>query len=169
MHGVIFAKDGRRNGTRGRRQEIVMPTLHPGIFQKMFAGVLLRQDGGPGLVNPIISASVIEVPVTVDQLLDGVRIDARQRFSNLDSCGDNFSINEQLSIGPGEHRDISTGAQKNGDVAAELLHLDLRRGGFPECIYNKSIRLREQFSGSNTRCRNRQTACSEKTPARDFC
>ena len=86
---------------------------------------------GSCLVHPIISAGVIEVPVSVDQLLDGVGIDACQRFRNLRLRGLNFGVNEQLSVGPGEDRDISARAQKNGDVAAQRLHRNLRGGGFP--------------------------------------
>jgi hypothetical protein len=43
----------------------------------MFARVLLRQNGGSGLMHPIVSTGVIEVPVSIDQLLDGVCVDAR--------------------------------------------------------------------------------------------
>jgi len=45
--------------------------------------------------------------------------------------GLNFRVNEQLSVGPGEYRDISARTQKNGDIAAKRLHRDLCGGGFP--------------------------------------
>ena len=98
--------------------------------EEMLARVLLRQDAGSGFVQPLVAARVIEVPVSVDQLLDGVRIDARQSRGDIWTRGDDFGIHEQLSVRAGKNGDISTRAQKNADVAAKGLNRDLCCGGF---------------------------------------
>jgi hypothetical protein len=57
---------------------------------------------------------VIEVPVSVDQLLDGVRIDAREGCRNIRTRGDDFRIHQQLPVGAGEDSDISTHTYPRG-------------------------------------------------------
>ena len=71
-----------------------MPAFDARVFQKMHARILLRQDAGPRLVNPVVSTGVIEVPVGIYQLLYGVCIDGRQGFRNLGACGYDFRVNE---------------------------------------------------------------------------
>jgi hypothetical protein len=102
----------------------------------MLARVLLRHDAGSGFVQPLVAAGVIEVPVSVDQLLDRVHIDARQSRGNVWPRGDDSCIHEELSVGAGKNGDISTRAQKNADIAAKGFNCDLRRGSFLERIFN---------------------------------
>jgi hypothetical protein len=40
----------------------------------------MRHDTGSGFMEPLIAADVVEMPVGVYQLLDGVRVDAREGF-----------------------------------------------------------------------------------------
>jgi len=70
VQGVVFGEDGGRNRSRRRGRKGVLPTFHARIDQEMLARIFLRQDAGTGLMNPFVSASVIEVPVRVDGLLD---------------------------------------------------------------------------------------------------
>src|ERR1700722_6208843 len=100
----------------------MFPPFDPRDFGKMLAGVLLCQDTGSGFVEPFVTSGVIEVPVSVYQLFDGVRINARQRCGNMGTCCDDFSINEELSVRAGKDGDISTCAQKNTDIAADRLN-----------------------------------------------
>lgn len=54
----------------------MLPAFDACVFGKMLARVPMRQDAGAGLVQPLVATGVIEVPVRVDQLLDGIGIDA---------------------------------------------------------------------------------------------
>src|SRR6266852_4871795 len=125
LQGVVVLEDGGRNCTRRRGRESMLPAFDARVFQKMFARVLLRQDAGSGLVKPFVPAGVIEVPVRIYQLLDGVRINARQCGRNVCTRADDFRVNEQLSVGAGKNGDISTGAEENADIAAKGLNRDL--------------------------------------------
>src|ERR1700681_2085898 len=100
----------------------MVPAFNARDFGKMLARVLLCQDARSGSVQPFVTSGVIEVPVSVYQLFDGIRINARQRCGNMRPRRDDFSINEELSVGAGEDGDISARAQKNADVAAKRLN-----------------------------------------------
>src|SRR5580700_1278554 len=100
----------------------MLPAFDARDSGKMLARVLLCQDAGSGFVQPFVTSGVIEVPVSVYQLLYGVRINARQRCGNMWTRGDDFSIDEELSVGAGKDGDISACAQKNADIAAKRLN-----------------------------------------------
>jgi hypothetical protein len=132
----------------------------------MLARVLLRQDGGARLVKPVVATGMLEVPVSVDQLLDGVGVDAGQGPGNVWMCGDDFRADEQLSVGAGKHRDVSTSTQENADVTAESLNRDLRGGGFLKGMLDKGVFLGEA-AWRKADYSNRHTSCSKKLAARD--
>jgi hypothetical protein len=73
---------------------------------------------------------MIEVPVRVDELLDGVRIDAGESCRNVRPRGDDFGIDEKLSVRTRKNSDVSTGAKQDADIAPKSLHRDLGCGGF---------------------------------------
>src|ERR1700720_1825193 len=113
----------------------------------MLARIFLRQDARPRFVHPLIATGVIEVPVRVDQLLDGIGVDARDRLRNVRTRGDDFRIHEQLSIGAGQNGDISTSTQKNTYIPAKVLDGDLGCRGYLESSRNEHVaRLGEQRS-----------------------
>ena len=100
----------------------MLPAFDARDFGKMLARVLLCQDASSGFVQPFVTSGVIEVPVSVYQLFDGVRINARQRCGNTRTRRHDFSINEELSVGAGKDGDISACAQENADIAAKRLN-----------------------------------------------
>ena len=90
-----------------------MPTFDPGIFGKMFARVFLREDAGTGFMKPGVSASVIEMPVRVDQLLDRILVDASQCRGNIRTRSYDLRIHKQVSVRPCENRDVSAGTEEH--------------------------------------------------------
>src|ERR1700730_4943721 len=100
----------------------MLPVFDSGDFRTMLARVLLCQDASSGFVQPMVAADMIDLPVSVNQLFDGIRINARQRCGNMRTRGDDFSINEEISVGAGKDSDISACAQKNADIAAKRLN-----------------------------------------------
>jgi hypothetical protein len=74
----------------------------------MFARVLVRQDTGSRFMDPLVTTGMVEMPVGVYQLLDGIPVDAREGFRNVRTRGNDFRINQQLSVRADKNRDIST-------------------------------------------------------------
>src|SRR5580693_8329577 len=134
----------------------------------MLARVFVRQNARPCSVQPRIAAGVIEVPVRVYQLLDGVRVDVCQRHGKVRPRRDNFAIDQQLSVRAGQNGNVSTRTQKNGDVATKRLQRNFRRGGFLKRTWNEIVFLRKQSLGRKASRRNRETSRSEEMPAREF-
>ena len=130
----------------------------------MLACILLRQDAGSGFVQPLVATGVVEVPVGVYQLFDGVLIDACEGFGNVRTRGDDFRVDEQLSVRAGKNGNISTRTQKNADIAAEALNRDFRCGGFLERRPNQAVRLGEQPSWNKRSHGDRATCSSKKLP-----
>ena len=128
----------------------------------MFTRVLVRQDTGSGFMDPLVAAGMVEVSVGVDQLFDGICVDAREGFRDVRTCGNDFRIDQQLSVRANENGDISTRTQKDADVAAKVLNRDFRCGGFFERSYNDAFCLGHQVTWSKASCGNRQTSSSEK-------
>jgi hypothetical protein len=116
-------------------------------------------------VNPIVAAGVIEVPVSVDQLLYGICIDGRQGRRDSGARGYDFSLNQQFSVGASQNGNISTSAQEHTDVAAQRLHRDLCISGLLERVFNQVVFLREAASWCETSRGKRQTARGEKLAA----
>src|SRR5258705_5088595 len=110
----------------------------------MFARVLVGKDAGSGLMEPLVAASVVEVPVGVNQLPDGIGVDACDGLFDVGTGGDDFGVDDQLSIGTGKNGDISPRAKENTDVAAKILNRDFRRGGFFERSYNDAFCIDRQ-------------------------
>jgi hypothetical protein len=142
-----------------------VPAIDTGGLQKVLFGVLLRQDAGSGVVNPIVTASVIEVPVGVDQLFYGSCVDGRQGLGNSGARGYDFSVNQQFSVGPSQNGNISTSAQEHTDVAAQRMHRDLYGSGFLKRVFNQVVFLSEAAPWRETSRGKRQTARGEKLAA----
>jgi hypothetical protein len=113
-------------------------------------------------MQPIVATCVIEVPVSVYQLFDGVRIDARQRCRNTGTSGDDFSVHDELPVRVGKHGNVSARAQKNADVTAKSLDRDLRSGGFFQCVPNEVVTSGKEPSGKKARCGGRHPTCNNK-------
>ena len=81
---MFVFKDGGRDRTRRRGWESVPKvTFDARGLGKMFTRVLVRQDTGSGFMDPLVAAGVVEMPVGVDQLFDGVCVDTREGFRDV--------------------------------------------------------------------------------------
>jgi hypothetical protein len=64
---VFFFEDGGGNRTCWRGWEGVLPVaFDPRRLGKMFERVLVRQNTDSGIMDPLVAAGVVEVPVSVD-------------------------------------------------------------------------------------------------------
>src|SRR5579864_1181255 len=111
-NSVLVLKNSCGDGSGGRGRKRVNPAFHARVHRKTFAGILVSQNACARLVQPIVAAGVIEVPVRVDELLDGVRIDAGKSRRNVRPRGEDFGIDEKLSVLTSKNGDVSTGAKQ---------------------------------------------------------
>src|SRR5215470_15451394 len=92
----------------------------------MLAGVLMRQNSRPSGVQPFIPVGMVEVPVSVDKVLDWIGANARESFGNLRTSTCKSGIDEELTVSAGEDSDISTSTHENVYVPAQPLDDDSR-------------------------------------------
>src|SRR5271154_5631679 len=124
----------------------------------MFARVLVRQDAGSGLVKPLVTTGVVEMPVSVYQMFDGICIDAREGIRNVRTRGDDFRIDQQLSVRTGKNGDISASAQEDTDITAKVLNRDFCCCGFLERVFNQAVCLGDKATRNKTSCGGRHTS-----------
>src|SRR5580704_6161385 len=105
VNRVLVLKNscGDRSGGRGRKS--VHPAFHARVRGKTLARILVSQNACARLVQPLVAARVIEVPVCIDELLDRIRVDAGESRRNIRSRGDDFGIDEKLSVWAGKNGD----------------------------------------------------------------
>src|ERR1700730_4754040 len=95
---VLILKNscGERSGGRGRKS--VGPAFDARVHGKMLARILVSQNACTRLVQPLIAARVIEVPVRVDQLFNWICVDAAESRRDVRARGDDFGIDEKVSV-----------------------------------------------------------------------
>lgn len=62
---------------------------------------------------------MVEVPVSVDEDLDGVGVDGGEGGGELGLAGGVAGVDEELALFGGEDGDVAAGSAEEGDVAAE--------------------------------------------------
>jgi hypothetical protein len=59
---------------------------------------------------------MIEVPVRIDQVRDGIGAEIRQGFGDLGARRTDAAIDEHFAIWPGQNGDVAARALKNADI-----------------------------------------------------
>ena len=78
---MFVFKDRGGNRTRRCRWESVPKVAFDARgLGKIFTRVLVRHDTGSGFMDPLVAAGMVEMPVGVDQLFDGICVDSREGF-----------------------------------------------------------------------------------------
>ena len=75
----------RRQRGLGQWPEVVVPVLHPLHRREVLARVLVRDDLGTELVQPLVAVGVVEMPMRVDQM--GDRLGPECRTARFPSAG----------------------------------------------------------------------------------
>jgi len=73
----------------------------------MLGGVLMGDDDGSLGVQPCIAVGMVEVPVGVDQMPDRIAAKAIGRLEDSYARYGDPSIDEDLTVRPRQHGDIS--------------------------------------------------------------
>ena len=85
----------------------------------------MSEDRCAGGVQPLVTIRVVEMPVSIDELLDGIGADRSESLGKLRTRTGEACIDQQLSVRTWQNRDISTGAHQDADVAAQFLNGDV--------------------------------------------
>jgi len=104
----------------------------------MLLRVFVRENAGAGRVEPGIAAGVVEMPMGINELADGLGTDTCQHLGNRGTRPRETGIDQQLSVPAGKHHDIAPGTHENADVTAQPLHRNLGRGGVPKRRFHKT-------------------------------
>jgi hypothetical protein len=67
-------------------------------------------------MQPFIARGVIEMPMRVDQVRNGIGAKIRQSFGELGTRRADAAIDEHLAIRPGQNGDVAAGTLKHADI-----------------------------------------------------
>src|SRR5579864_6156020 len=133
----------------------------------MLARILVSQNACARLVYPLVAARVIEVPVRVDQLFNGICVDVGESRRDVRPRGDDFRIDEKLSVRARKNGNVPAGTKQDADIAPKRLHRDLGCGGFLQSHFNETL-LRKKSSRGETCGHNRDPTRNQKLTPRNF-
>ncbi len=92
----------------------------------MLAGVFMSNDLCPDGIQPYVAVGMIEMPVRVDQVRDGIGAKTGKSSGDLRTRNANTGIDKQFAIGAGQDGDVSAGALEYADVVSQLVRNDGR-------------------------------------------
>src|SRR5262249_18748402 len=105
-----------------RRRKCEVPALYTRVLRKVLAGVLMGKDRCAGRVQPFIPVRVVEVPVRVDEVFDGVGANARRSVGNLRPGSCKTGVDEKLTVATGEDGDVAPGTHQDAYIAPKSLY-----------------------------------------------
>lgn len=114
--GKSANRSGRNDGFVGNN---VLSSAHA------VAGVLVGPDRGAGRVDPVVAVGVVEVPVGIDEDLNGVAIDGGESRRQLGLAGGIAGVDEEFAFLGGENRNVAASPAEKGEVPSEGRERDL--------------------------------------------
>src|ERR1700751_2883268 len=104
------------NPARGQGKEIVVPVLNALDFGQILARILLSDNLCASGVQPFVARGMIEVPVRIDQVRDGIGAEIRKSFADLGARRTDAAIDEYFAIRSGQNGDVAAGTIENADI-----------------------------------------------------
>ena len=90
---------------------------------------------------------MVEVPVGIDKVLDGIAAKAVDSLQDARSGRGNAGVDEQLAVSACQNGDVTARTLDDRDITAQLVNLDRhRRGGVTDRIDDVAC-LGERFGG----------------------
>jgi hypothetical protein len=74
-------------------------------------------------MKPFVAVGMIEVPVRVDEVRDGVGSETSERLLELRTRYTDSGIDQHFAVGPSQHSNVSARALKHADVKRVLVRL----------------------------------------------
>jgi hypothetical protein len=98
---------------------------------------------------------MIEMPVRVDQVRDGIGAKTGKSFGDLRTRYANTGIDKHFAVGAGQDGDVSAGAFEHADIVSQLVRNDGRYRGAVLDQTDDAARLRKCLARRkpSTRCR----------------
>src|ERR1700731_2208574 len=121
----------------------ILDALHLG---KMLAGVFMSNDLCPDGIQPYVAVGMIEMPVRVDQVRDGIGAKIGKSSGDLRTRYTNTGIDKHFAVGAGQDGDVSAGALEYADVVSQLVRNDGRHGGAILDQADDAARLRKRLA-----------------------
>src|ERR1700730_4041903 len=133
----------------------------------MFAGVFMSNDLCPDGIHPCVAGGMIEMPVRVDQVRDGIGAETGKSLGDLRTRYANTGIDKHFAIGAGQDGDVSAGALEYADIVSQLVRNDGRFRGAVLDQADDAARLRKCLARRkpSARCRVKSTADAAETKA----
>jgi hypothetical protein len=110
----------------GQGEEVIVPVLDALNFGKIFSGVDVADDLGADRMQPFVAVGMVEVPMGVDQMGDGIGPEVGERLGDLRAGDADTAIDQHLAVRAGEHRDVTAGALEYADIVSQLVGDDRR-------------------------------------------
>src|SRR6476620_2956169 len=79
-------------------------------------------------MHPFIAVRVIEVPMRVHKMFNRVATDAIQRRGDFFARAQISRVDNEFSIGPGQHRDVATGTDERTHISSKCLSRNFSLG-----------------------------------------
>ncbi|WP_430640250.1 hypothetical protein [Bradyrhizobium diazoefficiens] len=70
-------------------------------------------------MQPLIAVGMVEMPVGVDEMGDGIGAETGQRIGELGARHADAGIDQELAVGPGQDGDVAAGAFEHADIVAK--------------------------------------------------
>ena len=126
---------------------------------------------GAGGMQPLIAVGMIEMPVRVDEMRDGIGAEIGKSLGDLRARHADARIDQHLAIGPGEDGNVAAGAFEDADIVSQPVGDDRRYRGAILDQADEAARLRERLARRQPACRggvSRATHAAEtKASARE--
>jgi hypothetical protein len=122
--GLFGCERVRRDRRRRGGREVEVPIIDPLSRLQVLPGVLIGNDGCSFGIQPFIAVGVIEVPVTVDQMFDGIATELVCSLQESRARHGDSGVDEHLSVSAGEDGDVGARPLEDADIATKPVNLD---------------------------------------------
>lgn len=103
------------------REEIVVPVFDSLNLRKILAGVLVRDNLGLVGADPGVSVCVVEMPMGIDQMRDGLSRNVGQCLRHLLAGDADPCVDHDKTVLAAHHGDVAAGAFKDRDTVPQLM------------------------------------------------
>jgi hypothetical protein len=106
----------------------------------------MRNDLGAYRMKPFVAIGVIEMPMRIDQMGDGVNAKIGKGPGHLGPRHGNARVDEDFAVRAGKDRNVPAGAFQHADVVPQFVGRDRRGCGAVLDQANETPRLSERFT-----------------------
>ena len=128
----------------------------------MLAGVLVSDDLCAGRMQPLVAVGMVEMPVRVDEVRDGIGAEVGKRLGDLRARYADAGVDEHFAVRTGQDGDVSAGAFEHADIVSQLVRDDGRNRGAVLDQADEAARLRKRLARRKPSSRGRVSRTAEQ-------